>query len=446
MNSFLVYSALIATATSLLSICTPALANVPPGKASNAREKITSSPSSRLQQWVERAWQIIDENYVDPNFSGLNWQQIREAIQSHRYTSSEDAYAAIRAILGQLNDPATRLLTPQQFAGFEREVTGQPHIGVGLPELLSLDIDEQTRKLTVVTPAPNTPAAEAGLRPNDRVLRINGISTHGMDLGDAAMRLRGSAGSTVQLTIQRNNSVFDVILSRREITPIPAVKARLEAVWQGRQVGYIILNQFTASSPQQLKTALEHIQNADGFVLDLRNNPGGSVSALQEIAGFFLGESTIGISVERSGTTELRSIGLQLTDKPLVVLVNEGTASAAEFLAGALLEAKRATVVGTPTFGKGIVHNFLPLADGAVVAVTTGQVRTPSGHPILGSGIIPNVRVDMENSPLLDSTIVFASWSDIQYRHAIEQLIMRTEGNSPAATIRGRTTALQRTD
>ena len=435
MKSFSAYSVLAATAASIFSIDAPAIAHVPPTQSSGAAIKITSSPSAnRFQQLVDQAWQIVNKNYADLTFNGIDWQQVREEIQSRYYTSTEDAYAAIQAMLSQLNNPATRLLTPQQFAGFEQEVTGQPHIGVGLPELLSLDIDERTRQLTVVTPAPKTSAAEAGLLPGDRVLAINGVSTNGIDLGDAAMSLRGVAGSTVQLTIQRGNSTFDVVLTRREVTPAPAVQARLETIWQGRQVGYIILNQFTASSPQQMREALERLQTADGFVLDLRNNPGGSVAALEEIAGFFLGETVIGTSMERTGTTELRSKGLQLTDKPLVVLINQGTASAAELLAGALLDSSRAVVVGTPTFGKGLIHNFLPLADGAMVVVTVGQSRTPSGHEILSSGITPNVRVDMANSPLLDPNIALASWSDTQYRQAIEQLIMQTEGNSPVAT------------
>jgi carboxyl-terminal processing protease len=443
MKPFLTCVVLIATAGSLLGICIPVIASIPQRQSAQAKTNITSSSSaSRLQQLVDQAWQIVEENYVDPTFNGLDWQHIREEVQSSHYTSSEEAYAAIRAMLSQLHSPATRLLTPQQFAEFEREVTGQPHIGVGLPELLSLDIDETTRQLTIVTPAPNSSADEAGLLPGDRVVAIGSVSTDGMDLGDAAMRLRGSEGSTVQLTIQRDNSTFHVVLTRREIRPVPAVQARLETTWEGRQIGYISLHQFTSSSPQQLREALERFQEADGFVLDLRNNPGGSVAALQEIAGFFLGKTLIGTSAERTGTTELRSTEAQITNKPLVILVNQGTASAAEWLAGTLQDSERAVVVGVPTFGKGLIHNFLPLADGAVIAVTTGQSSTISGHEILGAGITPDVRVEMA-SPLLSSTITVASRSDTQYRQAIEQLIMRTARPSPVATIRGRTIALQ---
>nr|WP_235927116.1 S41 family peptidase [Gloeocapsopsis dulcis] len=223
------------------------------------------------------------------------------------------------------------------------------------------------------------------------------------------------------------NSTFRVVLTRRKIRPVPAVQARLETTWEGRQIGYIILHQFTLSSPQQVKEALERFQGADGFVLDLRNNPGRSVAALQELAGFFLGEALIGTSVERTGTTELRSTEAQITNKPFVVLVNQGTASTAEWLAGTLKDSERAVVVGMPTFGKGLIHNFLPLTDGAVVAVTIGRANTSSGHEILGAGITPNVRVEMANPPFLDPTITFAFRSDTQYRQAIEQVIMQTE-------------------
>lgn len=447
MRSFPIHSILAATTATLFGMYTPAIAQVAPRKSVDIKNNIASSPSTnQFHQLVDRAWRIIDENYAHPNFNKANWQQVRKEIQSRQYTSAEDAYTTIRAMLSKLNNPATRLLTPQQFASFEREDTSKPHVGVGLPEVLSLDIDEQTRQLKIVTPTPNTPAAEAGLLPGDRVLAVDGISTKGMDLGDAAMRVRGSEGSKVQLKIQRGNSKFDVALTRRKITPIPAVQATLETVWEGRKIGYIILNQFTASSPQELREALEGLQTADGFVLDLRNNPGGSVAALQEIAGFFLGEKVIGAAVKRTGATEVRSKGLQLTNKPLVVLVNQGTASAAEWLAGALLDSQRAAVVGTPTAGKGLIHSFLPLGDGAAIAVTAAQIETPSGREILGSGVTPNLRVNMAKSPFLDSTISFASWSDTQYRQAIEQLIMQTEGNSPVANVFFGTIASQGTD
>lgn len=446
MKPLLACVVLVATVGLPLGISASVVASVPINQSTNAKTKLASSSSAnRFQQLVEQAWQIVEENYAEPTFNGLDWQRIREEIQSRHYTSSEDAYTAIRAMLGQLNNPATRLLTPQQFAGFEREVLGQAHIGVGLPELLSLDIDETTRQLTIVTPAPNTPVSKAGLLPGDRVVAIDGVSTDGMDLGDAAMRLRGSKESTVQLTIQRDSSIFPIVLTRREIRPVSAVRARLEITWEGRQIGYISLNQFTSSSPQQVKEALERLRIADGLVLDLRNNPGGSVAALQDIAGFFLGETRIGTSVERTGTTEIRSTEAQITNKPLVVLVNRGTASAAEWLAGALRDSERAVIVGMPTFGKGLIHNFLPLADGSVIAVTTGQANTLSGHEILDNGITPNVRVEMSNSPFLEPTITFTSRLDPQYRQAIEQLIMRTERPSPVATTRARTTLLQQT-
>ncbi|MBD1803958.1 S41 family peptidase [Microcoleus sp. FACHB-SPT15] len=404
--------------------------------ASSKSYVVSSQPASPLQQLVHEAWQVIETNYADPTFNGLNWQQVRSEVLSRRYTTKEEVYTAIRAMLSRLDNPATRFLTPEQFAGFESEDSGQLHVGVGLPELLSIDINEPTRQLTIVTPLPNTPASEAGLMSGDRVVAIDGVSTDGMDLGDATMRLRGRQGSTVTLTIQRNNSTFEVVLTRKPIAPAsPAVQTKIEPMLGGL-VGYIILRQFTESSPQEIREALERLEGADGFVLDLRNNPGGVLPALEEIAGLFLGENTIGTLQERAGTTKLRSTGTQLTDKPLVVLVNEGTGSAAELLAGALQDSGRAVVVGTPTFGKGLVHGFFPIADGAVVVVTMGQLKTPRGREILDVGITPDVRVDMAKSPLLDSTIALASRSDVQYRQAIEQLIGRTSrgfqvGNLP---------------
>ena len=366
-------------------------------------------------QLVDEAWQVVADNYVDGKFNSVDWQQVRTEIS--QYATSEAAYAAIRSMLRQLDNPATRFLTPEQFADFRAEDSGQTHIGVGLPEVLSLDINE-TRQLIIVTPLANTPAADAGIQPGDRVLAIDGVATEGMDLGAAAARLRGKEGSTVKLTLQRSNHIFETMLKREEIAPaVPAVEVRRR---EGDQIGYIMLKQFTESSPEQMHDALVSLSDADVLVLDLRNNPGGSPLAAGEIAGFFLGDVEIGKAIARVDLPPLRPSSSQMTQQPLAILVNEGTASAAELLASALQDYERATIIGTTTAGKGLIHSIHPLADGSALVVTLGYLYAPEGRD-LRAGIEPDVVVRTA-SPLLDPASEPASDTDLQYLEALRQL------------------------
>lgn len=403
----------------LLSLAMLVVISASPGYASEA-DATTSRTANNHEQLVDEAWQIVAEQYVDGDFNGVDWQQVRTDVLSQNYATSEEAYAAIRSMLGQLDNSATRFLTPEQFAGFRAEDSGQTHIGVGLPEVLSLDVNEATRKLIIVTPLPDTPASEAGIQPGDRVLAIDGVTTEDMDLGAAAAMLRGKEGSTVKLTLQRADRTFDTALKREEIAPIPAVEA-LQKTVAGRQIGYIILKQFTESSPEQMREALMSLRDADSLVLDLRNNPGGSPLAAVEIAGFFLGDVEVGSAIARTDLPPLRPSSSQITQQPLAVLVNEGTASAAELLAGALQDYKRATIIGAPTPGKGLIHSIQPLADGSAIVVTLGYLYTPSGREILRAGIKPDVLLKSA-SPLLDPASKPASDADPQYTEALRQL------------------------
>ena len=372
------------------------------------------------KQLVIEALQIIEKSYVDGSFNGLDWQQVKTETLSRRYTTSEEAYEAIDSVLSRLGNSATRFLTPKQFAGFFVENNGKDYVGVGLPELLSLDYDER-EQLRIITPMPDSPAAEAGLKTGDRLTAIDGVSTDNLSLAEAVMKLRGEEGSTVNLTIDRHSSTFDLELKREIIRAFPTVRANLIDI-ENIQIGYIYLNQFLDSSPPEMREALNNLKEAKALILDLRNNPGGSVLATVEIAGFFLGESEIGIAVTRVELPPLNSTEMQLTEQPLVVLVNRGTASAAELLAGSLQDNKRAIIVGVPTIGKGLIHSIEPLTDNSALVVTLGKLFTPNKRDILISGIEPDILVNTTSSPWLDSNVEPASSEDIQYLKAVEQL------------------------
>ena len=372
------------------------------------------------QQLVTEALQIIEKNYVDDNFNELNWQRVKTETLSRQYATLEEAYEAIASVVDSLENPATRFLTAKQFTGFSAENSGKNHVGIGLPETLSLDYDEQER-LRIITPLPNSPAAEAGLKTGDFLTAIDGVSTNNLSLAEAAMKLRGAKGSTVNLTLDREGSTFDVQLKRQTIIVVPTVRTKLIKT-EKSQIGYIYLGQFLDSSVSEMRQAINSLKNTEALILDLRNNPGGSVLVTVEIAGFFLGEAQIGTAVTRVDLPPLNSTRTQLTKQPLVVLVNGGTASAAELLVGALQDSQRAIVVGTPTIGKGLIHNPQPLADNSGIIVTLGKLFTPNGRDIFTSGIEPDITSDANSSPLLDSNIEPASSEDIQYLEAVEQL------------------------
>ena len=374
------------------------------------------------KQLVIQALQIVEENYADGSFNGLNWQQVKTETLSRQYATSEEAYRAIESVLNSFGNPATRFLTPEQFTMFSTENSGKEHIGVGLLEVLSLDYDERER-LRVITPLPDTPAAEAGLQTGDLLSAIDGVSTDNLSLAEAAMKLRGALGSTVILTMTRDDSTFDVELKREKIYVGTTVRSKLIDL-EDTQIGYIYLGQFLDSSVPEMREAIANLKEAKALILDLRNNPGGSVLATVEIAGFFLGEAKIGTAATRVDLPPLNSTRMQLTKQPLVVLVNEGTASAAELLAGSLQDSQRAIIVGTPTVGKGLIHSPKPLADNSGIVVTLGKLFTPNGRDILKSGIEPDILSDATHSPLLDPDIEPASSKDIQYLKAVEQLKM----------------------
>ncbi|VEP17694.1 Carboxyl-terminal protease [Hyella patelloides LEGE 07179] len=393
-----------------------------------AKDTVTSSiilasdneSSITPQKLVTEALQIIEKSYMDGSFNGLDWQQVKAETLSRQYATSEEAYEAIDSVLNRLGDSATRFLTAKQFADFLAENSGKDYVGVGLPELLSLDYDDD-EQLRIITPMPNSPAAEEGLQSGDLLTAIDGVATNNISLTEVATKLRGTEGSTVNLTVDRDGSTFDVQLKREIIAATPTI--RTESIdLENMQVGYIHLGQFSQSSPQEMKEAINNFKEAKALILDLRNNPGGSISATLEIAGFFLGESEIGTAVSKADFTPLNSTEIQLTEQPLVVLVNQGTASAAELLAGTLQDSQRAIIVGDPTAGKGLIHGIETLADDSALVVTLGKLLTPNKRDIHNSGIEPDILVNAASSPWLDSDIEPTSLKDIQYLEAVEQL------------------------
>ena len=351
------------------------------------------------KETIDEVWQIVNHQYVDTSFNNTDWLKVRqEYINKASYNNREDAYEAIREMLGKLEDPYTRFMNPEEFQNMRIDTSGEL-TGVGI----QIAKDEETDRLIVISPIEDTPAFKAGILAQDLIFEIDGTDTKGMDVNDAVKLIRGERGSQVTLTIDRNGQKkdYDIVRETIEIHPVRASIRNTEI----GKVGYIRLSTFNEHAAKDMQKAIEGQEKAGvvGYVLDLRSNPGGLLYASINIARMWIDEGTIVSTVNRKGISDRESAkNKALTDKPLVVLVNEGSASASEILSGALQDNDRATLLGTKTFGKGLVQSVRPLGDGSGLAVTIAKYLTPSGRDINKEGIPPDVLVKLSEKQLED--------------------------------------------
>jgi carboxyl-terminal processing protease len=372
------------------------------------------------QKLFMQAWRTVSQAYIDDSFNHQNWWLLRENALKKRMDNREATYAAIQKMLESLDDPFTRFLTPDQYRSLQVNTSGELS-GVGL----QIALDPETGEITVVAPIAGSPAQQAGIQPRDRILEIDGTLTSQLTLDEAAAKMRGSIGTKVTLKIQGKEGepkLVELVRDRIALNPVYAV---LDTSQNGIPVGYIRLTQFSANAPAEVADAIARLdeQGAEGYVLDLRNNPGGLLQAGVEIARLWLDKSTIVYTVNRQGTLgSFEAYGPPLTKDPLVVLVNQGTASASEILAGALQDNGRAKLVGEKTFGKGLIQSLFDLNDGSGIAVTVAKYETPNHRDIHKLGIQPDIEVPLEAITL---TQVGTS-ADSQYQAAVELL----SGNS----------------
>jgi carboxyl-terminal processing protease len=297
---------------------------------------------------------------------------------------------ALRGMLTRL-DPHSDYMDQQQYRQMTAVTRGQ-FGGIGIELTLENRVPE------VIAPIDGTPAARAGLEPGDRIIKINGQATDGMDVEGIVKRLRGPPGTRVTLTILRaNRPPFEVDLTRR-IIHVVSVKSALEP---GR-IGYARITTFTENTPVELAAAIARLKRQahgrlNGFILDLRNDPGGLLDSAVDVAGDFLDGGVVvttrGRNPDDDHTFNAPEAGDLLPRVPMVVLVNGASASAAEIVAAALQDHHRATVIGTRTFGKGSVQSIIPMDGHGALRLTTALYYTPSGRSLQGQGVIPDIIV-----------------------------------------------------
>lgn len=315
----------------------------------------------------------VEKNYVEP-------QKAEKLI-----------YGAIKGIMNEL-DPHSSFLTKDEHQELLLETRGS-FSGIGI------EITIRDQILTVVSPVEGTPAYEAGIMAGDRIIKIEGESTQNMTLMEAVKMIRGPKGTDIELTISREGVEKPIDFKiTRDVIPLISVRHQRLAP----DIGYIRISSFQDHTSEDVIAALRDLEQGqvlEGLVIDLRNNPGGLLTQAMDVSDIFLDEGIIVTTKGRNSSQDIVSEAHRDTRRrmyPIVVLVNGGSASASEIVAGALQDNNRAVVLGTRTFGKGSVQTILPLSDGSGLRLTTAKYYTPSGRSIQSSGITPDIELEFK--------------------------------------------------
>lgn len=322
-------------------------------------------------------------------------------------SSRQDTYAAIKTLLASLDDPFTRFLDPDQYNALKRSTSGAV-TGIGVEVSFSQGKGAAS-PLIVISPAPGGPADRAGIKPQDEILDIDGQPTSDLSLYAAGNMLQGAEGTQVSLRIKshRDKTVKDLTLTRQPIIidPVdvmlcPSSGGYAPSAAPTSKLGYIRIATFSKQTAEKTRDAITTLKSsgADRLVLDIRNNGGGLFPAGVEVGRMLIDKGDIVLIADAEGVRDIYEADGSAIDAstPLAVLVNRGTASASEVLAGALKDDHRGTIVGESTFGKGLIQTLIQLSDGSAVAVTVAKYQTPAGIDINKVGISPDVVVDGE--------------------------------------------------
>ena len=335
----------------------------------------TPNPSADFTDFW-KAWNALETHYVTTNAS------------STLPSVEERVLGAIQGLAASYSDPYTIYFPPKEAKEFADNISGS-FAGVGM------EIDVKDGVLTVVAPLKGTPAEKAGIKAGDQIVTIDGKSTDGISTAKAVTKIRGSAGTKVKFTIIRDGKALDIEVVR-DIIQVPETE---DGIDEASGVYHIALYEFTSNSADLFNQAFVRFKNSGSnkFVIDLRGNPGGYLESAVDIASHFLPEGTT-IVTEDFGGKEKNEVHTSLgyNDAPLgtkiVVLIDGGSASASEILAGALQDAKRVTIIGTKSFGKGSVQTLIDLSDGSL-KITVARWITPAGHWIMDNGVTPDIIV-----------------------------------------------------
>ena len=323
-------------------------------------------------QRMAEVWELMNREHIDAG--DLDAQVISDG--------------AIRGMLRALDDPYASFLNEEQYSLESQDIRGF-FGGIGA------EVGIRDGVMTILSPMPDTPAEAAGVKPGDVILEVDGESIEGLSLLQVVRLIRGDKGTKVTLLIRHLRSSEPVSIElERDIINLESVNLLMQV---GR-IGHLRLSGFTGTTAEELIQALERFERSQGvgLVVDLRNNPGGLVSSVVDVTSQFIEDGLVLYQVDADGNRRNWNVksGGKALDVPIVVLVNEFSASASEVFAGAIVDNERATIVGSTTFGKGSVNNLWPLDDGSGIIFTTARWFTPNGLLIEGEGITPDVVLD----------------------------------------------------
>jgi len=359
-------------------------------------------------EMYDNVWRLINSKYVDQTNNEQDWKKWRHKYDSYIKTD-EDAYVAIDTMVASLNDPYTKFLNPKEFQEETSSIKGSLK-GIGI------QIGVKDGKLMVIAPIEDTPAEKAGLLAEDEILEIDGKSTKGITVDKAADQIRGEEGTQVTLLIKRKNAEPKAYTITRAEIEIKSVTQKVTTnMTVPDDICYIRLSSFISrNASKEVADIINANMNKKSFILDLRSNPGGLLSNAIYISDMFLDGGSIVSTVDRDGykETQKASNGV-LTTKPLVVLINKGSASASEIFSGAMKDNKRAVLVGTQSFGKGLVQEINKLPNNSGVNITIQKYLTPNGTDIHKKGITPDIVVELTDEQIKNK-------EDVQLKKAID--------------------------
>ncbi|MBQ8848075.1 MAG: S41 family peptidase [Candidatus Gastranaerophilales bacterium] len=345
------------------------------------------------QNLYDKAWKLIQTKYVDETQNQQNWERWR-----HKYDNvikdEEDAYVAMATMVDSLGDVYTKFLTPKEYKEESESIQGSLK-GIGV------QIGVREGKLLIIAPLEDTPGERAGLKSEDEILEIDGKSTKGITVEAAAEKIRGPEGTKVRLLVKRKNEAPKLYTIERANIELKSVSTKAPKIGKvDDNLGYIRLSSFLSkNAAAEFKAALEQLKTKDGIIVDLRSNPGGLLTNSIYIADMLLSSKVIVSTVDRDGYKETQKSLSQVNSiQPVVVLINEGSASASEILAGALKDNKRALIVGKKSFGKGLVQEINKLPDGSALHITIQKYLTPNGTDIHKKGITPDYEVEIKEA------------------------------------------------
>lgn len=368
----------------------------------------------------DNVWRLINNKFVDQTNNDQNWAKWRHKYDN-KIQTNEDAYVAINTMVASLNDPYTKFLDPKEFADETSSIKGSLK-GIGI------QIGVKDGKLMVIAPIEDTPAEKAGLLADDEILEIDGVSTKGITVDKAADKIRGKEGTQVTLLIKRKDTAPKSYTITRANIEIKSISQKLPTgMTMPDDYCYIRLSSFISrNAASEFGTILNNNRNKKGFIVDLRSNPGGLLTNAIYISDMFLNGGTIVSTVDRDGykETQRASAGVY-TSKPVVVLINKGSASASEIFSGAMKDNKRAVIIGEQSFGKGLVQeiNKLPFESG--INITIQKYLTPNGTDINKKGITPDIEVTLTEDDIKNK-------NDVQLKKAIEIMDKMTRKQSLA--------------